>query len=177
MGKFGYRCSDQGLKTLDDSKLVDYIQELECDNNPDLDAISTAIGKCKNLETLMANNCSISAIPVELCAASSSLTSVNLSFNQITEVPPGLAALTALVDIDLSSNLLATVPDAVLAGWASIEFLYLSDNKLTTVGSVAPCHKLYELRLNVCRPSDRLPGCGARLHAACPLRHSQRVRS
>ena len=71
MGKFGYRCSDQGLKTLDDSKLVDYIQELECDNNPDLDAIPTAIGKCKNLETLMANNCSISAIPVELCAASS----------------------------------------------------------------------------------------------------------
>ena len=154
MGKFGYRCSEQGLKALDESKLVDYIQELECDNNPDLDAIPAAVGTCKNLEKLMANNCSIGTIPVELCAASSSLTSINLSFNKISEVPAELSALTALVDIDLSSNLLTSVPDGVLEGWRNLEFLYLSDNKLTSVGSVAPCHKLYELRLNV---SPHLP--------------------
>ena len=145
-----YRCSDSGLEALDDTKLTDKLQELECDHNLALDALSPKLGACTNLEKLLANHCSIAAIPIELCgAASRSLVSINLSFNKITELPYELGEMSALVDVDFSSNLLTTVSDDVLFGLSSVQFLYLSDNRLTTMGSVATCTRLRELLLNV----------------------------
>lgn len=138
------------MKALDDSKLVDYLVEVDCSENPELETLSPKIEACKALQKLFAQSCCITAIPTQLCAAKDTLKLIDLSNNKITEVPVELGALGALEDINLSKNALTALPDEVLAGWSKIEFLNLSDNKLTRVGSLAGCPKLYEILLNVC---------------------------
>jgi len=136
------------MKALDDSKLVDYLVEVDCSENPELETLSPKIEACKALQKLFAQSCCITAIPTQLCAAKDTLKLIDLSNNKITEVPVELGALGALEDINLSKNALTALPDEVLAGWSKIEFLNLSDNKLTRVGSLAGCPKLYEILLN-----------------------------
>uniref|UniRef100_A0A7S3ET79 Uncharacterized protein n=1 Tax=Haptolina ericina TaxID=156174 RepID=A0A7S3ET79_9EUKA len=147
MGKFGYRCAEASLKALDETKLVDYLNEIECYTNPELDQIPAKIEVCKELDTLLAYGCSIQAVPTQITAAKRTLKVLNLSSNKIPELPVQLGELGALTEVDFSSNLLTTVPDAVLAGWVKVEFLYLNDNKLTSLGSLTSCTALYELRL------------------------------
>ena len=147
MGKFGYRCAEASLKALDETKLVDYLNEIECYTNPELDQIPAKIEVCKELDTLLAYGCSIQAVPTQITAAKRTLKVLNLSSNKIPELPVQLGELGELTEVDFSSNLLTTVPDAVLAGWVKVEFLYLNDNKLTSLGSLTSCTALYELRL------------------------------
>jgi len=147
MGKFGYRCAESGIKALDDTKLVEYIQEIDCSANPELDSLSVKIATCKSLEKLIGVGCCIKSIPIELAAAKDTLVEINLSSNMISELQPGLGALAALTSVDLSMNQLTAVSAEVLAGWPKLEFLYLNCNKLKSVGSLAPCTSLYELRL------------------------------
>lgn len=161
MGKFGYRPADSGITELDEQKLADYLQEIDCSENPKLSTISTKIEACKNLEKLEAFGCCITAIPTQLCVCSATLSELNLSRNKISALPAELVALSALVSIDLSSNQLTTVTDELLAGWTKVEFLYLNDNSLKSVGSLAPLKALYEVRLQVRPHPHSQPDCGA----------------
>ena len=92
MGKFGYRCPQAGIKVLDDTKLAEYLQEIDFSGNPELDTISVKIATCNSLEKLIGFGCCIKSIPIELTAAKETLVEINLSNNMISELHPGLAA-------------------------------------------------------------------------------------
>ena len=61
------------------------------------------------------------------------LTSLNLSYNDLIEIPEGsLAPLTQLKDIYLSGNEISTVPDE-LSQIKALKLLYINNNKLVTL--------------------------------------------
>ena len=179
MGKFGYRCSEQGLTALDDSKLVDYIQEIDCSGNPALTAISTSVGKCKELESLVACGCSMTSIPAELTAAKLTLKVLNLAQNRLSELPSALGELTSLTEVDFSSNALTTVPDVVLGGWSKV---CRAPSVRARHLSLALSHKCCNALRKACRVDRnvRLPRtslvparCAARLAGRIPLSQRQ----
>ncbi|MEH2236000.1 COR domain-containing protein, partial [Nostoc sp.] len=65
----------------------------------------------------------------EALASLQELTSLDLSFNQLTTLPEALASLQELTSLDLSFNQLTTLPEA-LASLQKLTFLDLSNNQL-----------------------------------------------
>ncbi|KAG1662903.1 hypothetical protein FOA52_009686 [Chlamydomonas sp. UWO 241] len=100
----------------------------------------------------------LSAVPhyVFTPALARSLTALDLSRNKITEVPEGIACLTALRTLDLSRNWLRCIPAAVGA-LSCLEELHLLSNGLhpiarsLPVGALAalPLLRLLDVRFNV----------------------------
>jgi len=149
MGKFGYRVAESNLTALDEVKLVDYLNEIDFSGNPGIDTIPEKIEVCKELQKLEGANCSLTKIPAQVCVSVRELKYIDLCNNKIVELPPELAKLSALTELYLSANALSgSISDEVLAGLTSLEFLYLDDNRLTSIGSLAACSALWELKLS-----------------------------
>lgn len=90
--------------------------------------------------------CSLSSLPEAFCKELNKLRDLNLSRNNLTDVPSGIEQLTDLESLDVSSNKLTTLPDNLKKLQDSLEILIISDNyfeKFPTV--VWSCTQLQKL--------------------------------
>ncbi|WP_043998975.1 leucine-rich repeat protein, partial [Microcystis aeruginosa] len=93
--------------------------------------IPEALAHLTSLQSLHLSNNQISEIP-EALAHLTSLQSLDLSINQIREIPEALAHLTSLQSLDLSYNQIREIPEA-LAHLTSLKSLSLSYNQIREI--------------------------------------------
>ncbi|UJF30526.1 leucine-rich repeat domain-containing protein [Kaistella sp. 97-N-M2] len=95
-----------------------------------LTAVPSNISTLTSLESLNISNNTISQNFGALSALAN-LKELNFSGNQLTQIPSQLSSLTGLTSLDLSRNLFATNYSAALASLKNLEWLSLADNQIT----------------------------------------------
>lgn len=146
-------CAVRSIRT--QAHLLPKIKRLAASANP-LDEI-TGLETLGSLLELDLARCSLTCCP-ELPAT---LRTLDLSGNTIDELPPSMSQLHGLQSLDLSGNQLAQLPD--LAGLASIEYLSLRENQLTSCMHLPTSTSLHTVLLG----RNRLRTLDAPL-SACP---------
>jgi LPXTG-motif cell wall-anchored protein len=80
----------------------------------------------------------LTAVPTKLLqAARSSLTSLDLSYNALSQAPAILNQLTLLQRVNLAHNAIASLPSAGLSQLHSLQLLNVSNNRLTSLDMAA----------------------------------------
>lgn len=95
-----------------------------------LTAVPSNISTLTSLESLNLSNNTISQNFGALSALAN-LKELNFSGNQLIQIPSQLSSLTGLTSLDLSRNLFATSYSAALASLKNLEWLSLADNQIT----------------------------------------------
>ncbi len=95
-----------------------------------LTAVPSNISTLTSLESLNISNNTISQNFSSLSALAN-LKELNFSGNQLIQIPSQLSSLTGLTSLDLSRNLFATSYSAALASLKNLEWLSLADNQIT----------------------------------------------
>lgn len=95
-----------------------------------LTAVPSNISTLTSLESLNLSNNTISQNFGALSALAN-LKELNFSGNQLTQIPSQLSSLTGLTSLDLSRNLFSTSYSAALASLKNLEWLSLADNQIT----------------------------------------------
>lgn len=95
-----------------------------------LTAVPSNISTLTSLESLNISNNTISQNFGAL-SAFANLKELNFSGNQLTQIPSQLSSLTGLTSLDLSHNLFATSYSAALSSLKNLEWLSLADNQIT----------------------------------------------
>ncbi|CAK9822912.1 Protein flightless-1 [Anthophora retusa] len=87
---------------------------------------------CLRTLNIRRNNIKSSGIPAELFHLEE-LTTLDLSHNNLKEVPEGLERARSLLNLNLSHNHIDTIPNTLFIHLTDLLFLDLSDNKLETL--------------------------------------------
>ncbi|KAF3425373.1 hypothetical protein E2986_07775 [Frieseomelitta varia] len=87
---------------------------------------------CLRTLNIRRNNVKSSGIPAELFHLEE-LTTLDLSYNNLKEVPEGLERARSLLNLNLSHNHIETIPNTLFIHLTDLLFLDLSNNKLETL--------------------------------------------
>src|SRR3989338_2779972 len=118
--------------------LVTTLRSLNMADNA-VEQIDSALFLCLALTPLDLSCTSPTCLPEPAAASSTHISSLNLSGNQLTQLPPCLSILTLLTDLDLSGNQLASASDACLLPLAEhLTNLKLQGNRIRTVSPHLP---------------------------------------
>ena len=99
------------------------------------------LGQLKKLETLTADDNSLSSLP-DSFSQLKSLKSLHLSHNKLSTFPPHLRQLSHLQFVDLSANQIAEIPAENVEGLALVE-LNLNNNSVSVIPeALATCQRL-----------------------------------
>lgn len=82
---------------------LDNLEELVL-SGYEMTEVPGVIYECRSLKNLTITNTGLKSIPAELCNRCQGLTHLDLSCNDIQEIPRGISSFTHLRDLDLSSN-------------------------------------------------------------------------
>ncbi len=105
-------------------------RELRLEGNA-LHALPTAVGQFFRLQSLLADDNQISAIPVHLCKLPA-LSRLSLADNRLANLPAEIGLLSSLRSVNMDNNFLSVLPPAFFH-LVNLEGLSLANNKIESV--------------------------------------------
>lgn len=125
-------CSNNRLQQLlPGISALQSLRMLDLSDNPLGPTLPEDVAMLPSLATLNCNSCGLQQLPAALGGAQQpNLSAISACSNQLSCLPEGLSAASALVVLKASHNQLQELPGRLVRGWRSLKELDLAHNKL-----------------------------------------------